>query len=178
MPKVKDPLEKVGCDILTAKGKKSTKRGINPKDTVVINDTGEEVKVRSAVTAYAQAMKKKKDAEEAAAKAAEVLRTYAGRVRDDNADEGDYQKSYRILGNKGHITLDDGTTVTFQYSADDSQNDRFTIAKIEVPHETKKDKTVMRPMTPKEIHEALGKDFALTHEDDITIHQERDTRQP
>jgi len=169
MASVKDPLEAVDCDILTGKGKKSAKRGIDPKDTLVINDAGEEIKVRSAVTSYAQAMKKKKDAEEAAAAAADILKTYVGKVRDNNAVEGDYQKSYRVLGNKGHITLEDGTSVTFQYSADDSQNDRFLVAKKEVPDEKDPTKMIERPLTVKEVHDILGTDFDVTHEDDITI---------
>jgi hypothetical protein len=112
----------------TAKGKKSAVRAIDPQDdTVTLElEVGDELEesteiIKGQVRAFAQAASSEKTFKEQKEDAALFLRKYIKDMRDENAVEGDYQKTYRVLGPKGK----DGT----QYSADLSHNDKFSMPK-------------------------------------------------
>jgi hypothetical protein len=120
MPKLKGALKKASVAIQTPAGKKSAARAIEPDDTTVILEDGSEVTVKTAVAAYVKALAASKAAKNEADGHAEVVRTYVGAVRDDNAEAGDYQKTYRVLGSKAAGT---------QFAVDVSQSDRFGVNK-------------------------------------------------
>jgi hypothetical protein len=122
---LKGHLDKADVDVKTPSGKKSAVRAIDPKDTVIEvereedgNTETSDVKVKAAITDYVQKLKAKKDAEEAAAEAADVVRYFTGLIRTENARNGDYQKTYRLIGNKGPKTT---------YAVDVSENDKFSV---------------------------------------------------
>ena len=121
MFKVTGPLAKASVELKTTTGEKSTVRAIDPGNTVVTDDVAKEtVEIKKAIATYVKALATKKEAEAEAAKAADVIRFYTGEVRDENAIQGDYQKTYRLLG---EITK--GT----QLAVDVSQADRSSLTK-------------------------------------------------
>ncbi|MBD3260922.1 MAG: hypothetical protein GF334_04470 [Candidatus Altiarchaeales archaeon] len=124
---LKGALTKADVDVKTPSGKKSAIRAIDPTDTVIEVEretdgktSAEDIKVKAAITDYVQKLKTKKAAEEAAAEAADVVRFFVGLVRTDNARQGDYQKTYRLMGNKGQKT---------EYAVDVSENDKWSVSK-------------------------------------------------
>jgi len=123
---LKGHLDKADVQIKTPSGKASAVRAIDPGDTIIEVETDvdgtasvTEVKVKTAVTNYIQKLQAKKEAEEATAEAASVVRYFTGLVRSDNAKNGDYQKTYRLMGNKGQKTA---------YAVDVSENDSFSVS--------------------------------------------------
>lgn len=112
----------------TASGKKSVVRCIDPQDDTVtlqvevddeIEDRTEMVKGQ--VKAFVKASESEKAFKTQKEEAARYLREYVCKNRDENAIEGDYQKTYRVLGTKGAGGL--------QYAADVSQADKFSLPK-------------------------------------------------
>lgn len=117
------PLERLHTPLKTEKGVKSTIRLLNPKATTAItvkDDKEVEILIKEAVNHYVHYHEVEKSAKDQKDEAAEALRTYVGAVRDANAKDKDYQKTYRVLGKK------DGT---LQYATDVSQNDKYGIPK-------------------------------------------------
>lgn len=117
----KGPLERLHTPLKTEKGMKSSIRLLNPKDTAAITlkeDKEVEILIKEAVNHYVHYHEVEKSAKDQKDEAAEALRTYVGAVRDANAKDNDYQKTYRVLGKK------DGK---LQYATDVSQNDKYRI---------------------------------------------------
>jgi len=121
-PSITGPLNQATVAIKTESGKASALRAIDPEKTAVTMDDGTIVVVKTAVNDYVKNILLKKSAEDQAADAAAVLRAYVGAVRDENAYQGDYQKSYRVIGSKTDKT---------QRAADVSQVDKFSVPKTE-----------------------------------------------
>jgi len=117
MAKVYGVLKQASVPVLTASGKKSEVRAVDPQDTQVQVDRVKDLQpVKEAVRLYCKANAEKKAAEKAVAKHAEVLRTYVGELRTVNAVAGDYQKSYRVVGDRRDKRI---------HQADVSQQDRW-----------------------------------------------------
>lgn len=119
----KGPLERLHTPLKTEKGVKSTIRLLDPKASAAItikDDKEVEISIKEAVNHYVHYHEVEKSAKDQKDEAAEALRTYVGAVRDANAKDNDYQKTYRVLGKK------DGK---LQYGADVSQNDKYGIPK-------------------------------------------------
>lgn len=118
MAKVVGSLKHASAPVLTASGKKSEARAVDPEDTTVEVDSKKDPQVvKLAVRKYCTALKSKKEAEEAAAAAAEVLRAYVSAVRGENATQGDYQKTYRVVGERRDKVM---------YATDVSQSDKWS----------------------------------------------------
>ena len=111
----------------TASGKNSVAREIDPQNALVPNS---QKTVKQAVSDYVEANKVYKDAEKIAKSAGEDVKTFIKQHRDTNAEQGDYQKTYRVLGNK------DGDTL---FAADVSQIDKWTIPKSDIEIDAIKD---------------------------------------
>jgi hypothetical protein len=121
MAKVKGILKHASAPTLTASGKKSEVRAVDPQDTVVeVENKSDPQPVLEAVRKYCKALAEKKAAEEAAAEHAEVLRAYVGELREGNAKQGDYQKTYRVVGERKDKVL---------FQADVSQSDKWIAIK-------------------------------------------------
>lgn len=118
-----DKLERVHTPLKTESGEKSEIRLLDPKLSAALiskkKETSEKL-IKDAVNEYVKYHALEKSYKDQKDEAAQVIREYVGAVRDANAYEGDYQKTYRVLGKK-----DD----TMQFSADVSQNDKFSIPK-------------------------------------------------
>jgi len=122
----------------TASGKASAVRAVDPQDeTVTIElEVGDEIEecteiVKGQVQAFVQASNSEKSFKEQKETAAKYLREYVTKMRDENAKEGDYQKTYRLLGPKGKSGS--------QFAADLSQNDKFSMPKDQTLIESLKD---------------------------------------
>jgi hypothetical protein len=116
----------ISATVKTASGKASAVRAIDPQDDAVTLEVGkdkEEVTevIKTTVRDFAKASDKEKEYKAEKDQAAAFLRKYVGDMRDENALEGDYQKTYRILGPTGKGGL--------QYAADVSQADKFSMPK-------------------------------------------------
>jgi hypothetical protein len=98
MATVKTGYTKTTTALKTASGKDSAARALDPGNSTVIKDDNEEVKVVEAVTQYVLQDSAEKAAKLAKDDAADVIRVYAGTVRDENALAGDYQKTLRVMG--------------------------------------------------------------------------------
>jgi len=111
---------KTTTPVVTAAGKPSAVRALDPVNSTVILDDDTETKIADAVVNYVLQDTSEKAAKAAKEEASEVLRLYAGTVRDDNALAGEYQKSLRVLGKivKGA-----------QYAVDVIQTDKFSVPK-------------------------------------------------
>lgn len=111
----------------TASGKKSAVRAIDPQDDTITLDVevGDEIEsttetVKGQVRAFVQASNSEKAFKDQKETAARYLREYVTVMRTENALNGDYQKTYRLLGPK---------TKDAQFSADLSHNDKFSLPK-------------------------------------------------
>ena len=101
MAKVVGVLKQASAPTLTPTGQKSGARAVDPQDTEVqVDGKVNPQSVKQAVRNYVKALADKKEAEEKAAEQAEVLRAYAGELRAANAVAGDYQKTYRVMGER------------------------------------------------------------------------------
>jgi hypothetical protein len=139
-------LNKIASKTVTDSGAKSKARTIDPLDSSVTLVDGSVVTVKEAVNSFIRFDLQEKSAKEQKAEAAEVVKLYAGKMRDENAVNGDYQKTYRILGSK---------TKAAQHAADISQSDKFSIPKKNDDIEALK--------------KILGDDFGSYLERDISI---------
>lgn len=127
MAKVVGVLKHASAPLLTKSGEKSASRPIDPQDTkveVIVDGKPQECAVLAAVRKYCEALAAKKAAEDEAGKHAEVLRAFVGEVRTENAIQGDYQKTYRVVGEVGKV---DGVSTQFQ--TDVSQADKWSCKK-------------------------------------------------
>jgi hypothetical protein len=115
-------LNKIAGQTVTISGNKSTARTIDPLDSSVTIEDGSEITVREAVNNFVKYDLQEKSASEQKEENAAVLRLYAGQLRDDYASEGDYQKTFRVLG---------GKSKDVQYAVDLSQADKFSVPKAE-----------------------------------------------
>jgi len=121
MAKVKGVLKHASVPVRTASGNPSEVRAVDPGDTVVEIDSQKDPQsVLEAVRRYCQALSSKKEAEEKAAEAAEVLRAYVGELRKERAEQGDYQKTFRVIGERLNRVV---------FAADVSQADRWSLVK-------------------------------------------------
>lgn len=121
---------------LTPEGEVSAMRNIFPTDTDTVtfdkvtgsgkNKETESLtrKVKEAVRDFVIASNEEKSAKDKKDEAALVLRAYVKPVRDQNAYNGDYQKSFRVAG----IVAKSG----MQYGAMVAHMDRWTLPKKEV----------------------------------------------
>lgn len=101
MARVVGILKNASAPVLTPGGKPSEARAVDPQDTVVESDElGGKVQVRESVRRYCKALAAKKLAEKEAEEHAAVLRAYVGELRRRNALQGDYQKTYRVVGER------------------------------------------------------------------------------
>lgn len=139
-------LNKIAGQTITASGNKSTARTIDPLDSSMTLEDGSQVTIREAVNNFVRYDLHEKSAKEQKEEAASIIREYATQLRDINATEGDYQKTYRILG---------GKTKYVQHAADLSQADKFSVPKKEEDINDLKD--------------ILGDSFGEYLERDITI---------
>lgn len=117
----------------TTKGK-SVVRDIDPKDAivgVVSGKTKKDVKVKDAVVNFVKFSLLEKSYKGQKEEMSEVVRDYASKVRLDNADQGDYQKSYRVLGGVSKEKVEYGATCSSQ--------DRFRIPKDDLIMDTVKE---------------------------------------
>lgn len=146
MPTVKKGYSKKSVILKTAAGNISTVHGLDPEGSVVIMDDKTEQEVVQAVTNYVIQDVQEKAANEAKKKAAEIIRTYVAQVRNDNALAGEYQKSYRVMGNK---------IKGFQYAVDVQQNDKWACP------QTKEDIEALKAV--------LGSHFDAIMESETTI---------
>lgn len=136
MAKVKGTLKYASVATSTPSGEKSEVRAVDPQDTVVEvevkGDKSRDIVVKSAPEVYIQALADKKAAEAQAEMYGGVLRAYAGELRGDNALAGDYQKTYRVVGDKCGGVL---------YQVDVSQADKWNPVKgVDLAELRKKDK--------------------------------------
>jgi len=113
-------LNKIAGQTITASGNKSTARTVDPLDSSMRLEDGSDITIRDAVNKFVRNDVAEKTAKEQKEDAASILREYATQMRDTNATNGDYQKTYRILGNKNRGV---------QQAADLSQTDKFSIPK-------------------------------------------------
>ncbi len=104
----------------TASGEDSAVRALDAMNAIVVHDDGTEQNVAQAVVKYVIQDTEEKAAKAAKEKAAEVIRLFAGTVRDENALNGDYQKTLRIVGSEIKNT---------QYAVDASHIDKFSVPK-------------------------------------------------
>jgi len=139
-------LNKIAGQTVTASGNKSAARSIDPLDSSVTLEDGSDLTVREAVNNFVRYDLQEKSAKEQKEEAASVLRDYALQLRDDYAVNGDYQKTFRVLGSK---------VKDVQHAADLSQADKFSIPKKEEDINALKD--------------ILGESFAEYLEKDVTI---------
>jgi len=102
----------------TASGKDSAARTLNPVNSTVVTDDGEEVRVVEAVTQYVLQDTAEKSAKAAKERSGEIIRTYAGTVREENALAGDYQKTLCVLGRE---------VKGVQYAVSASNTDKFSV---------------------------------------------------
>jgi len=117
MARVVGLLKNAAAPTLTPSGKESEARAIDPQDSTVTDADGKNpVVVKEAVRLYAKALAAKKAAEEDAADKAEILRVYVGDLRWENAVQGDYHKTYRVVGDRRD---------KLQYAVDVSEVARF-----------------------------------------------------
>jgi hypothetical protein len=121
MSMLKTGYPKVTTAVKTAAGKESTARAIDPADATVVLDDQTEVRVVEAVTQYVMQDTAEKAAKEAKEKSAEVIRTFTGTVRDENALDGKYQKTLRVMGRK---------VKGMQFAVDAMHTDKFTAPKV------------------------------------------------
>ena len=134
MSSVKPGYAKATTALKTASGKDSAARSLDPVDSTVVTEEGRVVRVVEAVTSYVLQDSAEKAAKEAKDKSAEVIRTYAGTVRDENAVHGDYQKTLCVLGQK---------VKGVQYAVNASNIDKFSVPKAKEDIEAIR--TVMGP---------------------------------
>lgn len=121
MSRVVGVLKSASVPALTKSGEKSEARAVDPQDTQVdVDGSKNPVDVKGAVLRYCKALKAKKDAENEAAVAADALRAYVGKLRKGNAEQGDYQKTYRVVGERRDKKV---------YATDVSQLDRWNMRK-------------------------------------------------
>ena len=134
MSSVKPGYAKTTTAVKTASGAESAARAIDPINSTVVTDEGEEVRVVEAVTQYVLQDTAEKAAKEAKEKQAAVIRTYTGTVRDENALAGEYQKTLRVLGRqiKG-----------VQYAVDASHTDKYSVP--DSKEDIERIKTLMGP---------------------------------
>jgi hypothetical protein len=160
MSKLLQGFERKSFPIKTKSGKTSKTRGLNPEASTVEDEDGKLKRVLDAVFDYALKSKLEKQAKAAKEESQEVLRTYAKEVRDANAEDGDYNRTYRIFGElleKARITVDiiktaggskqiesiiEEDVAKRQYAVDATEKDAYTLPS------TKEDMQVLR--------EALG----------------------
>ena len=101
--------------IKTAAGKESKARGVNAEDFTVDGE-----KVTDAIKTYVIALAQEKSVKEEKEKKAKVIRTFAGKVRGYFIKNHEYQKTFRIFGDKGKKV---------QYAVDATNNDKWTVPK-------------------------------------------------
>jgi hypothetical protein len=95
--KIVGPLKHAAPQTLTPSGNVSKARSVDPEDTQV--DAGsKKLAVVDAVKAYVDATALQKQAKKDADEMAEVIRAYVGAVRRECAVQGDYQKTWRVIG--------------------------------------------------------------------------------
>jgi hypothetical protein len=119
MAKIVGILKHASVPTLTASGNKSEARAVDPQDTkveVLVDGKPETRSVLETVRKFCKALAEKKAKEEEAADHAIVLRTFVGELRTSNAVQGDYQKTYRVVGESADKV---------QYMADVSQADAW-----------------------------------------------------
>jgi hypothetical protein len=121
MLKLKAGYPKATVALKTASGEASAVRALDPKDATVVEDNGKETLVTQAVVNYVLHSTAEKTAKQDKEAAAEIVRTYVGQVRTENALAGSYQKSLRVMGK---IVKDT------QYSVDAAHQDKFTVPKV------------------------------------------------
>jgi hypothetical protein len=101
---VKGTLKYAAVATSTPSGEKSEVRAVDPQNTEVEgkDEKGKpaDVFVKAAPQGYILALADKKAAEARAERYGEILRTYVGDLRDQNALAGDYQKTYRVVGDR------------------------------------------------------------------------------
>jgi len=146
MPTLKTGYAKTTTALKTANGKDSVIRAVDPADSIVVLDDRSEVKVAAAVTSYFLHDAQEKAAKEAKEASAEIVRLYAGSVRDDNALNGEYQKTLRVVGTK---------VKKVQYAVDAAHTDKFTAPKSKDDIEA--------------IKTALGSNFDTIFEESVEI---------
>jgi hypothetical protein len=115
-------LNKIAGQTVTPKGNKSTTRVLDPLDSFVTLEDGTVVTVKEAVNSFVRYDLQEKSAKDQKEEFSSVLRDYAGKLRDEYAVNGDYQKTFRVLG---------GKSKELQMSADVSQADKFSVPKEE-----------------------------------------------
>jgi len=190
MSKVVGVLKNASVPALTKSGEKSEARAVDPQDTQVeVDGSKNPVDVKGAVLRYCKALKAKKDAENEAAVAADALRAYVGELRKENAEQGDYQKTYRVVGERRDKKV---------YAADVTQSDRWNMRKKVKPADVLKehgkvvfDKVVLtdesiqirgdvmsnrakRRELSKKLEEALGIDGIREFFEKVTMYRVRD----
>ncbi len=145
-PSITGPLSKTSVALKTEAGKDSAVRAIDPGQTIVtMEDDGVAVDVRNAVNNYVKNSLLAKSAKDQADEAAAVIRVYVGAVRDENAYQGDYQKTYRVMGSD---------VEKISRATDVSQVDKFSVPK--------------KAEEMKALREALGEDEFKTIFEQVT----------
>jgi hypothetical protein len=108
-------------EILNAKGKPIETRGVDASKEVVKDkdDTGKEieVKVTEAIVSFVTAASQEKSSKEKKDKAAGLIRSFVGDVREFFAKKKDFTKTYRIFGTEND---------QIKYAVDVSSSDKFT----------------------------------------------------
>lgn len=117
----------IGGNAKTATGNDSVARIVDPQDAL-LSDKSKSVK--QAVSDYVEANKAFKDAEMKAKAAGEDVKAFIKDLRDKNAVAGDYQKTYRVLGNE---------VSGLKHAADVSQVDKWSIPKSDIEMDVLKD---------------------------------------
>lgn len=140
-------LNKIASQPITAAGNKSTARTIDPLDSSITLEDGSVVTIRDAVSSFVRYDLMEKSAKEQKEDSASILREYAEKLRDDNALNGDYQKTYRILGSKSK---------DIQYAADLSQADKFSIPK------KKEDIDALKDILGDQFEDYLERDISIS----------------
>lgn len=115
-------LNKIAGRTVTPSGNKSTARSIDPLDSSANLSDGKEISIRDAITSFVRYDLQEKSAKDLKNEYAEVLKEYTKELRDDYAENGDYQKTFRLLGTK---------TKSVQHCVDLSQNDKASMPKKE-----------------------------------------------
>lgn len=167
MSKIIDGYSRTSTPLKTKSGKPSSARGLKPEASIVELDDGKTRLVADAVFDYVLKTALEKKAKEAAKASAEVLRTYAKAVRNANADDGDYHKTYRIFGElleNARVTVDIIKTTAGQkqiesiveedvskrqYAVDATEKDSYTVPS------TKEDIKALRDALGEEAFEQL-----------------------
>lgn len=130
MSRVVGVLKNASVPALTKSGGKSQARAVDPQDTQVeVEGSKNPVDVKGEVIRYCKALRIKKEAENEAAISADALRTYVEELRRSNAVQGDYQKTYRVVGDRRDKKV---------FAVDVSQADRWNLDKKAKPAEITK----------------------------------------